>query len=496
MKIIIFILLIFTISMNQSNAITVINEVMYNPEGSDNNKEFIEIYSDEIYDFSDYIIEDSSSNDILKLVKSSNSSYSLIVEDGFDYSNIDASIYTVGATIGNDLNNDNDIIILRNNESKIIDLFSYFEDFGGDGKSLERILTNDYSNKIENWKESNLITGTPGYENSILETDYNNLFINEFLPDPIGNDDANIPDGEWIEIYNDNNEDIDLEGFFIEDDFGHKITISNTNTESTVIKENDFLLVYANSVSGFLNNGGFERIRLLYGNKVVDEISYSDSKEGLSWSKINNVWKLLDPSPSEENIDTTNPNKGYSSIKINKIYTGTDNSVSFGDEFEVRLEIYKGNTTKNAIEVWVEDNNQKISRITNFNVYGKFQNYTINIPILLNPNCNNKFSEGTYELIVEGINQKDKEDIEVRGFDKKLCNDDVKETASNKVETASVLLDKEDDPDEQVIQNSERLIQNKVIYESSDRKAKNLGDYILIIALLLIIIVILFRKDL
>ena len=106
--------------MNQSNAITVINEVMYNPEGSDNNKEFIEIYSDEIYDFSDYIIEDSSSNDILKLVKSSNSSYSLIVEDGFDYSNIDASIYTVGATIGNDLNNDNDIIILRNNESKII----------------------------------------------------------------------------------------------------------------------------------------------------------------------------------------------------------------------------------------------------------------------------------------------------------------------------------------------------------------------------------------
>src|SRR3989344_1718749 len=429
MKIIIFILLIFTISMNQSNAITVINEVMYNPEGSDNNKEFIEIYSDEIYDFSNYIIEDSSSNDILKLVKSSNSSYSLIVEDGFDYSNIDASIYTVGATIGNDLNNDNDIIILRNN-------------------------------KIENWKESNLITGTPEYENSILETDYNNLFINEFLPDPIGNDDANIPDGEWIEIYNDNNEDIDLEGFFIEDDFGHKITISNTNTESTVIKENDFLLVYANSVSGFLNNGGFERIRLLYGNKVVDEISYSDSKEGLSWSKINNVWKLLDPSPSEENIDTTNPNKGYSSIKINKIYTGTDNSVSFGDEFEVRLEIYKGNTTKNAIEVWVEDNNQKISRITNFNVYGKFQNYTINIPILLNPNCNNKFSEGTYELIVEGINQKDKEDIEVRGFDKKLCNNDVKETetASNKVETTSVLLDKEDDPDEQVIQNSERLI--------------------------------------
>ena len=147
MKIIIFILLIFTISMNQSNAITVINEVMYNPEGSDNNKEFIEIYSDEIYDFSNYVIEDSSSNDILKLVKSSNSSYSLIVEDGFDYSNIDASIYTVGATIGNDLNNDNDIIILRNNESKIIDLFSYFEDFGGDGKSLERILTKDYSNK-------------------------------------------------------------------------------------------------------------------------------------------------------------------------------------------------------------------------------------------------------------------------------------------------------------------------------------------------------------
>ena len=36
---------------------------MYNPEGSDNNKEFIEIYSDDYTNLTDFIIEDISIDD-------------------------------------------------------------------------------------------------------------------------------------------------------------------------------------------------------------------------------------------------------------------------------------------------------------------------------------------------------------------------------------------------------------------------------------------------
>ena len=40
-------LLIFVLMVTQASALTVINEFMYNPSGEDNNKEFIEIFSDD-----------------------------------------------------------------------------------------------------------------------------------------------------------------------------------------------------------------------------------------------------------------------------------------------------------------------------------------------------------------------------------------------------------------------------------------------------------------
>ena len=96
------ILLIFWLLI-LSNAVLadiLINEIMYNPAGNDNNKEFIEIYSDNYTNLTDYIISDASSNDSLVELYYFDSNYSLIVEDGFNYSNINASIYSAGATIG------------------------------------------------------------------------------------------------------------------------------------------------------------------------------------------------------------------------------------------------------------------------------------------------------------------------------------------------------------------------------------------------------------
>src|SRR3989344_1487939 len=257
------------ISLN-TNALTVINEFMYNPPGEDNNKEFIEIYSEDYKNLSDFIIEDSSSDDVLKLSYYYDSNYSLIVEDGFDYNDINASIYTVGATIGNNLNNDKDVIILRNQDRNIIDLVVYSSNFGGDEKSLEKISLNSLSSDKSSWIETTS-QGTPGREHLIIKN-YTALKINEFLPDPIGEDDAQMPKGEFIELYNSGNEDLDINGLYFEDLAGHKLITDNTHTISTEIKANNFLVIYANGFSGLLNNDQDE-IKLYYSNSLIDKVS-------------------------------------------------------------------------------------------------------------------------------------------------------------------------------------------------------------------------------
>ena len=62
---------------------------------------------------------------MLELLLYHNATYSLIVEKDFDYSGINASIYSAGATIGDNLNNDEDVIILRQKEGNIPDVVSY-----------------------------------------------------------------------------------------------------------------------------------------------------------------------------------------------------------------------------------------------------------------------------------------------------------------------------------------------------------------------------------
>lgn len=452
-----------------------INEIMYDPEGNDNDKEFIEIYSDENKNLTNYTIEDlSGGKDILVLRKYFNSNYSLIVEDGFDYSNINASIYTIGATIGNNLNNDNEIIILKDNQDKIVDIVNYFDSFGANnnGKSLERISIEDYSNNMMNWRESYVLGGTPGKDNSVFNLNFNDLIITEFLPNPEGDDDANAPGGEFVELYNNLDYKINLEGFNLQDDFGHKIMVTNVNSNAIEINSKSFSVIYMNGFSGFLNND-FDKIKLFYGNKLIDEIIYENSKEGFSWSKINNLWKVLKPSPGEENKEEI-INNGKSSLKINKIYLGKDDEASFGDSFEARLEIYKGNTSKNAIDVWVEDDGIKVSRVSNFNIYTKFQNYTINIPVLLNLNCNYKYPDGKYYVIAEGLDLKDKKEIEINDINNKLCNikEENKKIVNNEINYEFIEIPNE-------INSSENInIKLKINNNSTEDKNIEISSYV------------------
>lgn len=481
-----YVLLFFFLLVQSSNAF-VINEFMYDPEGDDNNNEYVEIILDYYINLTDYRIQDLNSEDNLTELKHVDNNFALIVEEGFNFTDVNASVYDIGATIGNGLNNDNDLIILKYPNDTILDVVSYNDNWGasGNNKSLCRIPDNKGL-----WKEC---SKTIGYGN-LVTADFSAIKINEFLPNPIGDDDSSMPDGEWVELFNNGNNDLDLTGLELIDDNNHKIIISSINTITTIIKAKNYLTVYMNGASGFLNNEGLEKIKLYSENLLIEEISYSDNEEGLSWSKINDIWMITNPSPGEENKgdleSSDNIDLSDSSIEIDKVYDlGSNDKAEWGSNIRIKLIIYKGNTNKNSIQSYVEKNNKKISKISKTNVYGKFQNYTITLPIQLALNCNNKYEDGDYEIVVSGLDTEDGEEIKISGENKE-CNDINKENkTANKKESIKKEVFKENN-----ISNNINSITGKVIYENKTKEASRLNVFIFIAFLIILSMVLMYER--
>lgn len=402
-----------------------INEIMYNPIGSDDKKEFIEIYMDTPINLDGYIISDGDSNDTLKINRTFNSNYALILEDNYQ---IDmpqnVSVYTIGAAIGNGLSSD-DIISLYDKNKNLVSQITSFEI--QEGYSLEF-----YEGKLY---QSLIINGTPGYKNSIIniEQDFSKLKISEFFPDPIGEDNAPMPNGEFIEIYNPSSNNIDLNGLKLKDNTNHTIIISDMNTISdTIIQPNSYLAIFMNGFYGFLNNDGLELIKLYdLNNNLIDELTYAFSEEGLTWSKVNNFWQLRMPSPNEEN--KANEPLYKSNLKIENIYIGTDEKAKFGDNLRIRIKAYKGNTSKETIKIYATTlKDEAISKQTTANLINKFTNYTLTLPIQLEPNCKQKYPDGIYKIILEGLNANASEEIKIEGITNSLCQK-VKENITKEI---------------------------------------------------------------
>ncbi len=363
MKLALIFVLIF-LNLVYVNALTVINEVMFNPTGDDNNKEFIEVYSDDYKDLSNFIIQDSKSEDKLKLIYAYDSNYSLIVEDGFDYSNIKANIYAVGATIGNNLNNDGDVVILKDNNSSILDSISYSESWAKEGNSICKLPDKDGF-----WREC---VATPGEDNSIINIfyDFSNININEFMADPIENDDSDLPEGEWVELYNKGNTRIDVSSLVLYDEFDdNELYITDTNTlNGTFIEPNGFLVVYRNGDSDFNLNNDKDKIRLYDGyplkeHKLIDEISYSNNAEGLSQSRVNNNFIKTIATPQEENNIQEVECDFQVEILLDELIFDDENDF----EFKVKVKKNYGSKTNFSLEKLIEDiNGDKIKDYKKF----------------------------------------------------------------------------------------------------------------------------------
>ncbi|MBI2106621.1 lamin tail domain-containing protein [Candidatus Woesearchaeota archaeon] len=476
-------LLLFLLFSTPVYANLIVNEVMYYP--SDGN-EWIEIYNNASFsiDIALYNFSDSQSTDAIKTCPSflgttiiNPNEYALLTDK-------DTSLYNTTSfngtkvcvddnSIGNGLSNSGDTISIFNSTFNISLDYSLITSTGS-GYSLELV---DFSNE---WKKSLIINGTPGYKNSnvfLNVTTENILKITEFLADPQGYDTAAMPDGEWIELYNEGNDNIDLLGFILKDkNDNNELIITSTNVENstTIIKTREYKVIYRNENGKFnLNNDEFEKIRLYNSNlTLLDEVSYSTTREAVSWSKIKDIWILTVPTPAKEN-EQSEIEDSY--IKINKIQDlGSDKKAKFGQNIRVDVEIYKGDTTKNNVKFFIENNvKERISKVTDINVYSKFLTYDLTIPLQINPNCKNEFNETDYTIQAEGLNATVSTAIKIEGITKSLCE---KIKVSLK-ETEEVTYEILDYPEEIIFGNTS-TIKLKITNKDTDEKSLEAWSYI------------------
>ena len=107
--------------------------------------------------------------------------------------------------------------------------------------------------------------------------------LNEIMPKPEGDDDAPMPNGEWVELYNQSSWPVDVNGWWLYDAIdSHELLIaaSNVSGGSTIIPAGGFLVVYRNGDADFSLNDSVagDTVRLFNGpiisGTLVDSYNY------------------------------------------------------------------------------------------------------------------------------------------------------------------------------------------------------------------------------
>lgn len=151
------------------------------------------------------------------------------------------------------------------------------------------------------------------------------IVINEILPSPEGPDEKN----EWIELYNQNNFEIDLSGWKIEDIQGTKTTY--TFDKNAKIAPYGFLVLERPETKITLNNSA-DGLNLLWpDDKIVDSVNYTKSPINQSYNKIgsNFSWSLS-LTPGTKNIIATAETKNNKQGLPNSQKSGNSNKVEAG----------------------------------------------------------------------------------------------------------------------------------------------------------------------
>ena len=151
------------------------------------------------------------------------------------------------------------------------------------------------------------------------------VILNEILPSPEGADDQ----GEWIEIYNSNNFEVDLSDWKIEDKEGTKTTY--TFNKDTKISPNGYLILRRPDTNITLNNS-IDGLNLLWpDNKIIDSMAYEKAPTNQSYNKTISGWQWSTSlTPGYKNIIATTGLKNSEQALPNSEKSGNSNKVEAG----------------------------------------------------------------------------------------------------------------------------------------------------------------------
>lgn len=344
-------LLILLVLLPSANALR-INEIMYNPIEDDRYFEWIELFTNESFDFSNATISDSAYTDEIVCCKnncSMNRTGYILIVDKDSLTNFSDPLCVDDNSIGNSLGNTADNLTLRKGN---LTVFVSYNNSLADGNNHSLEWFNG------SWHESSWEGGTPGYMNSVANAglnDTNNTVnqshINQTNVNQTTNqtnttnqsDFCDIALEIWTEkiIYENeaikfrhllNNESFDFViDYWIEDLFGEivkaKRNTTNLNEKSYTPSgiEGDMTLLIKSNVSvnctdTNLSNNYAEKMIVIKGDK---KNSASDSSS----------------SSDSENKKTTNSYSTSVISKFNYEIISFPEEIVNGDEFEVKVKI-------------------------------------------------------------------------------------------------------------------------------------------------------------
>jgi len=134
------------------------------------------------------------------------------------------------------------------------------------------------------------------FYSSIFALNYK-VFFNEILPSPEGPDDKE----EWIEIFNENDFEVDLSGWKISDKVGK--TKTYVFPDGTKILAKGYLVLERPKTKITLNNDGDELVLVNSSEEIIDHVSYQKAPKGKSYNKTESAWIwTTNLTPNKENF--------------------------------------------------------------------------------------------------------------------------------------------------------------------------------------------------
>lgn len=328
----------------------IINEIFFNPAGSDTGKEFVELYntSGTDYDLKNWALKLLDGTSLAK-VGSTSSDQTIIPANGYLLIGLNSYDQSPAADIKRSasLPNSAKTVQLFDNLNSIIDSASY-DTTVNEGQSWTRTgaqspspqnsglsagsnvntsgNTNNSSsaanqnantnssvpnvNATTSANSANAVTvetganlpsapsapiiGNANSSASLSIQDFSGLKINELLPDPEGND----QDSEFIELYNNSNNSMSLGGAALADTSGKIFTIP----QGTVISAGGFKVFYRKETKLTLNNDSDKIVLKDPIGKEMSVVSYEKSQTGKSYGWNGKAWEWSDPTPGKNNM--------------------------------------------------------------------------------------------------------------------------------------------------------------------------------------------------